>query len=75
MRNQIDHFVNDGQHASSVLDVRTFGGVFMDSERYLAAAKIHMHISNASNLRRKGEYRQVVAQSPAEVYFAQLGCT
>ena len=73
--NQIDHVVIDGRHASSVLDVRTFRGVTVDSDHYLVAAKIRMRISNAKNVRpgaRKLDVAKLHSQRTAEAYSARL---
>ncbi|XP_043949724.1 craniofacial development protein 2-like [Drosophila biarmipes] len=48
-RNQIDHVVIDGRHASSVMDLRTFRGVNIDSDRHVAASKIRMRLCRAKN--------------------------
>ena len=74
-KNQIDHVVIDGRHASSVLDVRTFRGVTMDSDHYLVAAKIRLRISNAKNVRpgmRKFDVAKLQSQQTAEAYNARL---
>ena len=74
-RNQIDHVVIDARHASSVLDVRSFRGVTIDSDHYLVAAKIRMRISNARNVRpgtRKLDVTKLLTQQTAEAYSSRL---
>ena len=51
-RNQIDHFVINGSHASNVVDVHTFRGPNMDSDYFLVAAKV-LHREQCPLIRRE----------------------
>ncbi|XP_067633265.1 craniofacial development protein 2-like [Eurosta solidaginis] len=52
-RNQIDHVVIDGRHASSVLDVCTIRGSNIDSGHYLIAANIRTRLNAAKTKEQK----------------------
>ncbi|XP_034112036.1 uncharacterized protein LOC117573172 [Drosophila albomicans] len=61
-----------GMHASSVMDVRTFRGVNIDSDHYLIAAKIRMRLCRAKNVRpitqRKLDVTRLRSQRTATAY-------
>jgi hypothetical protein len=45
--NQIDHLLIDARHVCNIMDVKTFRGAHIDSDRYILISKIRSQISNA----------------------------
>ena len=68
-RKQIDHVVIDRRYAPKMLDVRTFRGANMDSDHFLAAAKVRMRIST---LRKVLDVQKLRSQRTAESFSAHL---
>ena len=48
-KNQIDHTMIDGRHASSILDVRSVRCANMDSSHFLVAAKVRTRLCARNN--------------------------
>ena len=75
-KNQIDHVVIDGRHASSVMDVRVIRGANIGSDHYLVAAKVRTRLSRAKNARNLTQRKLDIAklQTPeiATAYSNQL---
>ena len=61
-RNQIDYTVIDGRHCSSVLDVRTFRGVNIESDHYIVADKIRMRLKVGPTTQRKLDVSKLNSQ-------------
>ena len=59
-KNQIDHVVIDGQHASSILDVRTLRSANMDSDHFLVAAKVRTRLCACKNTSKSVQRWQMV---------------
>ena len=74
--NQMEHILIDRRHVSSVLDVRTFGGVNVDWDHYLVAAKFRLRVSASRTARcsalRKLDVRELRSQRTAEAFSSQL---